>query len=190
MRKIVKIDTDLCNGCGACIIDCHEAALKLVHGKAVIVKESLCDGIGDCLGACPLGALTIEERQAADYNEDEVRRRLSKLSQWPLKIRLINPENPVFQRADLVIAADCAAFASEDFHMKYSASPVVIGCPKFDDVALYIERLRELFQKASLRSCTVARMSVPCCAGLARAVELAAEGTGMAVNIDIIPTGR
>src|SRR5210317_2153007 len=63
-RQIIRIDEDLCNGCGECITACAEGALQLVNGKAKLVKEQFCDGFGDCIGDCPTGALTIEERDS------------------------------------------------------------------------------------------------------------------------------
>jgi len=69
MRTIVKIDEELCNGCGACISPCAEGALVLENGKARVVKEELCDGAGFCLGVCPLGALSLENREAAGFSD-------------------------------------------------------------------------------------------------------------------------
>ena len=75
LRKVVKIDEDKCNGCGACIISCAEGALKIIDGKAKLVSEKYCDGLGNCL-SCPQGAITIEEREAEDFDEAAVEEHL------------------------------------------------------------------------------------------------------------------
>lgn len=68
-RQIIKIDEDKCNGCGLCVSACHEGALQVIDGKARLVSETYCDGLGACLGDCPMDAITIETREAEDFNE-------------------------------------------------------------------------------------------------------------------------
>jgi len=74
VRKMIRIDRDKCNGCGACAAACHEGAIEMVDGKAVLTREDYCDGLGDCLPACPTGAITFEEREAPAYDEEAVRK--------------------------------------------------------------------------------------------------------------------
>jgi MinD superfamily P-loop ATPase len=77
VRSIVKIDEDLCTGCGLCVTPCAEGAIEIVDGKAKVVKDELCDGAGFCLAICPTGALSIEQREAADFDDEAAAGRVS-----------------------------------------------------------------------------------------------------------------
>ena len=82
-RKIIKIDEAKCNGCGLCIPNCREGAIKIIDGKARLIGDVLCDGLGACLGHCPQGAITMEEREAAAFDEAAVRAHVTeKKASW------------------------------------------------------------------------------------------------------------
>lgn len=264
IREIVKIDEELCDGCGDCVPNCHEGALQIIDGKARLISELMCDGLGACIGHCPQGAITIEKREAEEYNEIEVISQMikngkntvfahlkhlqehnetgflnqalgyiktnreslpfsiqevhellhrkkdqaptkqpvsggcpgsaptsfsaagfkmaspkeeveSSLTQWPVQLHLINPAASYFQGADLLIAADCAAFAHGDFHRKFiSGKKMVIACPKLDQGKdIYIQKFIRLINEAKVNTITVVIMEVPCCGGLIGMVQTA-----------------
>ena len=175
LRKIIKIDSEKCNGCGLCVSACHESAIGMVNGKARLLREDYCDGLGDCLPACPAEAISFEVREASAYDKEAVltNQSGSRLTQWPVQIKLLPPSAPCYANADLLIAADCTAFSYGNFHRDFIRDKVVlVGCPKLDAVD-YTEKLTEIFRQNSIRSVTVARMEVPCCGGIQRAVQSA-----------------
>ena len=190
IRKIITIDREECNGCGLCARACHEGAIGIREGKAVLLREDYCDGLGDCLPACPTGAITFEQREAAAYNEAAVQAAKATLAgqlrNFPVQLKLVAPNAPWLQDAHLLIAADCTAFACGSFHKDYMQGKVtLIGCPKLDMVD-YSEKLRQILEHNRIQSITVVRMQVPCCGGLPFAVKTALEDSGKQIPLEII----
>lgn len=108
------------------------------------------------------------------------------LGQWPVQLRLVSPMAGFFDGADLLLAADCSAFARGDFHARYMKGKVtVIGCPKLDPVD-YSEKLTEIFRLHNIRSVTLVRMEVPCCGGLERAVQKALAACGRPIPFESV----
>lgn len=181
IRKIIQIDTEKCNGCGLCAKACHEGAIGMVDGKAKLLRDDYCDGLGDCLPACPVNAISFTVREAATYDEAAVlakKGKGSQLQQWPVQIRLVPVEAPFFQGADLLVAADCTAYAYAEFHKEFIRGRVtLVGCPKLDSVD-YAEKLTEILRNNEIRSVTVVRMEVPCCGGMENAVKRALQASG------------
>ncbi len=221
VRRIIKIDEEKCNGCGLCAKACHEGAIGMVDGKAKLLREDYCDGLGDCLPACPMNAISFELREAPAYNEAavlaakkakasrgcpgsacqtipqapaaEVCSVPSRLANFPVQIKLVPPNAPYFDGANLLIAADCTAFAYGNFHKEFMEGKVtLIGCPKLDGVD-YSEKLAQILKSNNIRSVTVTRMTVPCCGGLSWAVKTALESCGKDIPLRIVtvsPNGQ
>lgn len=226
IRKIIHIDEEKCNGCGACASACHEGAITMVNGKAKLMRDDYCDGLGDCLPACPTGAITFEKREAAAYDEDAVLQnkqekaqkqpetlpcgcpgtqsraiehkdcdcgghevageKPSRLTQWPVQIKLVPMKAPYFQGAKLLVAADCTAYAYANFHERFIKGHItLVGCPKLDS-ADYSEKLTEIVQQNEIKSVTVVRMEVPCCGGLENAVKTALQNSGKFIPWQVV----
>jgi len=212
IRKIIKIDEEKCNGCGACAAACHEGAIEMINGKAKLTREDYCDGLGDCLPACPTNAITFEEREAPAYDENAVHQAkkkkqgiklpcgcpgiqskaikrespapirsaavTSQLMQWPCQIKLVPVNAPYFDDANLLIAADCTAYAYGNFHNEFIRNHItIIGCPKLDE-GDYTEKLTAIIKNNNIKSVTIVRMEVPCCGGIENAAKRALQASG------------
>ena len=179
IRKIIEINEEKCNGCGLCAKACHENAIGMVNGKAKLLRDDYCDGLGDCLPTCPTGAITFVEREAAAYDEAAVEaNKRKKNRQWPIQIQLTPVNAPYFDGADLLIAADCTAFAYANFAKEIQKGKItLIGCPKLDPVD-YSEKLTAILEQNDLKSVTIIRMEVPCCGGIQNAAVTAMKKSG------------
>ena len=221
IRRIIKIDEEKCNGCGACAAACHEGAIQMIEGKARLTREDYCDGLGDCLPACPTGAITFEEREAPAYDEEAVKQAkaaapksplpcgcpgtnskvirrdaaactpkasavTSQLAQWPCQIKLVPVNAPYFDGANLLIAADCTAYAYGNFHEEFIRNHItLIGCPKLDEGAL-ADKLKRIISTNNIKSVKVVRMEVPCCGGIENAVKRALMASGKFIPWQVV----
>lgn len=282
-RQIIEINEEKCNGCGLCIPNCHEGALRVIDGKAKLVSDLFCDGLGACLGYCPEGAIEIIEREAEPYDECQVMEILvtkgrntilahlehlrdhneteflnqairylkennidmtpekeqsragmsytnlqdarkeahahsscgcsgtmaqdfridekavaaaaapavtaasapSELRQWPVQLHLLNPQASYFQNADVLLAADCAAFAMGSFHATFlRGRSIAIACPKLDtNKESYVQKLTSMVADSKIKSFHVVMMEVPCCGGLLQMAQIAREQAGKKIPI-------
>ena len=204
IRKIVKIDEEKCTGCGLCTSACHENAIVMENGKAHLLRDDFCDGFGDCLPACPAGAISIEEREGAEYDPQAVEKRKqnlmqqhsertavkSELMQWPVQIKLLPVQAPFYENANLLIAADCTAYAYAAFHRDFIKNHItLVGCPKLDE-GDYTEKLTAIISQNNIKSLTIVRMEVPCCGGLERAATDAIKASGKFLPWRVIVISR
>ena len=207
IRRIIEIDREKCNGCGACVRACHEGAIALVDGKAQLMRDDYCDGMGDCLPNCPTDAIRFVEREALAYDEAAVKANMAKkktsvsvstlkagsadrhgsrVSNWPVQLKLTPVKSKYFDGAHLLIAADCTAYAYGSFHEDFiDGRALLIGCPKLDAVD-YAEKLGEILYANDVRSVTLVRMQVPCCGGLELAAKRAIAASGKDIPLSVV----
>lgn len=290
-RKIIEIDEQKCNGCGLCVPNCAEGALRIIDGKARLISDLFCDGLGACLGYCPEGAITVIEREAEPYSEKKVMEYIvkggmnvikahlnhlkdhnemgyfseameflkengislsdenppeqkqcgcgggghhhpeetkpehhhqhgsgcpgsrereierneymedeeaasskeipSQLRQWPVQLHLLNPMAGYLQGADLLLAADCTAYALGDFHTRFlSGKSLAIACPKLDtNKEVYVEKIRRMIDEAGVSSIKVLIMEVPCCRGLVSLVQAALNECEKEIPVSVTVVG-
>jgi NAD-dependent dihydropyrimidine dehydrogenase PreA subunit len=276
-RQVIKIDEELCNGCGVCVPNCHEGAIQIIDKKARLISDLMCDGLGACIGHCPLGAIEIETREAEPYDEAKVMALMinkgantviahlkhlkdhnetaylnqgiavlkqsaslpfnletvlaevedkpkqfkvaamahahgggcpgsaartivraaeptateinagSELRQWPVQLHLLNPAASYFKNADVVLAADCVAFAMGDFHARFlKGKTLAIACPKLDaGLDIYKEKITAMIDQSNINTLTVAIMQVPCCRGLLQVAQDAVAQAGRKIPIKL-----
>jgi len=184
--KARLISESYCDGLGACLGECPEDAITIEEReaeefdeKAVQAARSVSPEHEPVPHACPGAAMRQLKPHGASGPESAAPACESELRHWPVQLKLVAPTAPFLKDADLLLAADCVPFAMADFHAKFlRGRSVIIGCPKLDDPALYVEKLTQIFKVSGIKSVTVLHMEVPCCFGLQRIAETALAAAG------------
>ncbi len=143
-------------------------------------------------GGCPGSKATSweEKKDESEQTEKVHEEIISELRNWPVQLKLVNPNVPYLKNAEILITADCVPFAYASYHQKYVKDKIVlIGCPKLDDLDFYIDKMTKIFKAADPKSITVLYMEVPCCYGLASGVQEAMEKSGKKIPFCAIKIG-
>lgn len=138
VRKIIKINEDKCNGCGACAAACHEGAIEMIDGKAKLTREDYCDGLGDCLPSCPTDAISFEEREAPAYDELAVKQARTKNEAKPLPCGCPGTQSKTLRRDSTVSASVGPTVSSRLMQWPCQIKLVPTNAPYFDGASLLI----------------------------------------------------
>lgn len=191
--KAKLIRDDYCDGFGDCLPVCPADAISFVEREALpydeeAVKENQRKA-KEAAGQENTGAGKAGENSWAIDRADAQENSAavpSRLRQWPVQIKLVQERASMFAGADLLVAADCTAYAYGNFHQDFIRDHVVlVGCTKLDDID-YSEKLARIFMRNDIKSITVARMEVPCCAGMERAVKMALKESGKKIPVKTV----
>jgi Fe-S-cluster-containing hydrogenase component 2 len=185
--KAKLMSEKFCDGLGACLGHCPEDAITVIETEAEDFDEKAVDfhlhkakpepqpAFSGCPSSRMMHFKVAEPRIEASSTTPSV----SRLSQWPVQLKLVPVNAPYFQDADLLVVADCVPFAYANFHQDFlKGKAVVVGCPKLDDIQYYREKLTEILKNNSIKSIAVPYMEVPCCFGLVKATEDAIKNSG------------
>lgn len=191
--KAKLLRDDYCDGLGDCLPACPTEAIRFVEREAAAydeqaVKENMRKRRREELPrACPgTASKTLRREEGAAPRREAVPESGSRLAQWPVQIKLVPVRAPYFEDANLLVAADCTAYAFGDFHDRFMKNRVtLIGCPKLDE-GDYTEKLTAIIRDNNIRSVTVARMEVPCCGGIEHAVKRALQNSGKFIPWQVV----
>ena len=174
--KAKLLRDDYCDGLGDCLPTCPTGAITFVEREAAAYDEAAVKAAQEKKKTLPCGCPGSQAKQMKQVQKEcpvEESAANSQHRQWPVQIKLVPVNAPYFSGADLLVAADCSAYAYGNFHHKFMKNKItLIGCPKLDSVN-YAEKLTEIIRQNDIRSVTIVRMQVPCCGGLEHAVKTA-----------------
>lgn len=185
--KAKLISDEYCDGLGDCLPQCPTNAITIIERESKPYNEELVQQkmaekkikAAPMPCGCPGTMAKSIERESSGNKKVEIKdepnvKLQSELMQWPVQLKLINPDAAYLDNPNLLIAADCTAYAYANFHKDFIKDHItMIGCPKLDDNEYYIQKLTEIFNKHNPKSITVVRMEVPCCGGIVAAVKKA-----------------
>lgn len=186
-----------CDGLGACLGHCPQDAITVEKREADEFDEKAAEAhLAEKKTAqqrsefvCP-GTIARNLRENAPPAESSTVSVPSRLSQWPVQLKLVSPQAPYFANSDLLVVADCVPFAMGDFHNMFLRDrSIAVGCPKLDDSGFYIEKLAEIIKINNLNSLTVVHMEVPCCSGLRHIAKEAIAESGVKLSFEDITIG-
>ncbi len=196
--KAKLIRDDYCDGLGDCLPACPADAIRIIEREAAAydqqavlkhIESRTQENPSSCADTLPCGCPGSAARSfhrsgvSSDYAQSKSE---SQLSQWPVQIQLVSPRASYFEGANLLIAADCTAYAYGDFHNRFiRGRVVVVGCPKLDPVD-YTEKLTAIIRDNDIKSVTIVRMEVPCCGGLENAAKRALQASGKFIPWQVV----
>jgi NAD-dependent dihydropyrimidine dehydrogenase PreA subunit len=189
--KAKLIRDDYCDGLGDCLPVCPTGAISFEEREAAQYDEAAVKARQESLAeklpcGCPGTNSKTIKRNTAPVEPQQSTSVESKLMQWPVQIKLAPVNAPYFQNANLLIAADCTAYAYGDFHNKFIRNRItLIGCPKLDQ-GNYAEKLTAILKENNIKSITVVRMEVPCCGGIENVVKEALINSGKMIPWQIV----
>jgi len=187
--KARLVKESYCDGLGACLNECPQGAITLEEREAEAFDEEEVrvnlEGKRELTDSLPCGCPSTIEQSWETKRDKATIKAPSLLSHWPVKLTLVSPSAPYFRGEELVVAADCGPFAYGGFHQDFlDERAVVIGCPKFDDLKFYQEKLTEILRNSGIKKIIVARMEVPCCSGWLTVVQNAVSSSGKEISIE------
>ena len=191
--KAKLLRDDYCDGLGDCLPACPTGAISFEERDAkeydeAAVKKNMLSKQGETLACgCPgTQSKTIHRENKCEAVHPNISENKSQLSQWPVQIKLAPINAPYFADANLLVAADCTAYAYGDFHNRFIRNKVtLIGCPKLDE-GDYSDKLTEIIKNNNIKSVTIVRMEVPCCGGIENAVKRALQNSGKFIPWQVV----